>query len=355
MILKMLHQLRLLSFQFCDANTRLPKWDRLSSELKLSLLRLFQSPNLEICHLRGIELPFNFFDTFRSVRHLSLSSISMETFPVLVSNGECVQDGPDLQQNPRPSKNIHLASLELWNCCLMPFKPIRASLDLSQLREVSIQSQSPDIVWEAIKDTTLLESLTWDIRHHHSEQSYTAIMGGKNTEIASILVISEQDEPFDPGNIDLSLFPTLRILRIAISSFCYERDPLPWLIRSLKDIELAAAGRDDASKLEEISLHIGCHSSIIKVSVLSSHSIWTDLDKLLTTSPTFHHLRKFKIYVFHASIPNILFSGWDMTGIVPMMCSSLPSLRRRGILYVEPTSFTLKQILSAGSSLGQNP
>jgi hypothetical protein len=114
----------------------------------------------------------------------------------------------------------------------------------------------------------------------------------------------------------------------------------------LEDIELAAAGRDDVSKLEEISLHIGCHSSIIK----ANRSIWTDLDKLLTTSPAFCRLRKLRIYVFHTYIPDILFSGRDMPDIVLMVHGFLPSLRRRGILHIEPTSFTLKQILSADSS-----
>lgn len=62
---------------------------------------------------------------------------------------------------PVSAQKHQLTSLEFWNYRTVLYRPMRTSMDVSRLREVSIESQSPDIVREAIKDAiTSLESLT---------------------------------------------------------------------------------------------------------------------------------------------------------------------------------------------------
>jgi hypothetical protein len=153
-ILNMLPLLRLFSFMFTDDIFSPNEWKSISVELKLALLRVFTLPSLRICILEGVDnLPGDFFSSFEHLKKLSLADVSIAQDPLGLS-------APSVSM-----KKVQLESLGLKNIkdSSTLFEAMRASVDLSQLRDVSVYPGSPNVVWEATKDSIgTLEMLTWD-------------------------------------------------------------------------------------------------------------------------------------------------------------------------------------------------
>jgi hypothetical protein len=145
-LLNMLPLLRLFSFRHTHTN----EWKSISVELKLGIFKL---PSLKICKLMHIyNLPRDIFNSFIHLKKLSLVDVSI------------AQDPPGLSASPVGSKQVQLESLALINSRDdSMLDAIRASVDMSQLREILVCSEFPDVVWEVTKDSMgSLEILTWD-------------------------------------------------------------------------------------------------------------------------------------------------------------------------------------------------
>ena len=153
-ILQMLPNLRLLSFKFSEDAWSPNEWRSLSAELKLALGRVLTLPTLTVCKLEGVDnIPSEWFDAYRSLKELSLTAVSV--LPDRMSR---------FSSSSIRSRNAQLERLELADICDdIIFEAMRASVDISQLREVSVRSDNPNVIWEATKDATgTLEMLTWD-------------------------------------------------------------------------------------------------------------------------------------------------------------------------------------------------
>jgi hypothetical protein len=164
-ILKMLPLLRLFNFVFTDRiiAPKLWKSESVSVELKLALVAVFALPSLKTCMLKGVDgLPEEFFSTAKHLKKLSLAGISIARHPL------------GLSAPPVSSEKLQLESLGLIDVIDdgVLFEAMRASVDLSQLRDVSVFTELPDIVWEATKDSMgSLETLTWDCYAEYGQHS----------------------------------------------------------------------------------------------------------------------------------------------------------------------------------------
>jgi F-box domain len=325
-ILKALPCLQLLSFKFTH-NLLFPKdWKEVSVELKLALLHLCSLPSLNICELQGLDnIPVDFFDAFPHLKELSLFMIT----PV----GRRV----DEQQNipPAPLDKVQLESLELEGGFDFRalFETIRASMDTSQLREVSIHTEFPRDVWETIKDSTSsLEILMWEYQHDHSKYP---------PHLSQCLLILELvlSDRFMAEDINLALFPKLRVFRFeTVFALDPAFDPLPWISQSLRNI--ASAAGNDVSKLEEIGLDLSGVSKHAAEQLLE-HAVWTDLDLLLSASPVFTNLQKFSVRVSF----DPPFSGkLDPIDVEEYIFTSLPLLQQKGLLRREPPVFRIQSL-----------
>jgi hypothetical protein len=104
--------------------------------------------------LDGVDsLPREFFSSFEHLKKLSLADVSI------------AQDPLGLSTPSAGSKKVQLESLALKDVGDDDgtfFEAMRASVDMSQLRDVSVISELPNVVWEATKDSIgSLETLTW--------------------------------------------------------------------------------------------------------------------------------------------------------------------------------------------------
>ncbi|KAF8233568.1 hypothetical protein L208DRAFT_1377225 [Tricholoma matsutake] len=219
-ILKMLLNLRLFSIRFIQNCSSPTEWKSISVELKMALGSVFTLPTLKVCKLDGIDdLPVEYFSASEYLKELSLTAVSVAR---------------DQEALATCSKTAQLECLELAQISdYSLFETMRASMDMSQLREVFVCSSDPQVVWEAIKESTgTLEILMWN------------------------------DDGGDSGHT------------------------LLWLVQSLR--EMVSGVGDGISNLEEISIHLdlGAIQSGIEV------SLWNELDRLLTHSGKFSKLHR---------------------------------------------------------------
>jgi hypothetical protein len=152
-IMKMLPLLRMFSFVFIDRIS----WPKLmTADSKLALLAVFTLPSLRTCMLKGVDnIPAELFNSAKHLKKLYLSGVSI------------VQG---LSVPPVGWRKVQLESLVLSDISDDDalFRAIRASVDLSQLRDVSVFSEHPRVVCEATKDSIgSLETLTWDSYAEH--------------------------------------------------------------------------------------------------------------------------------------------------------------------------------------------
>jgi hypothetical protein len=109
----------------------------MSAELQLALFRVFTLSSLRICKLEGIDnLPRESFSSSEHLKQLSLVEVSIGQDPLGLS-------APSVG-----SKKVQLESFVLSDISDDDalFGAIRASVDLSQLRDVSVFSEHPNVV-----------------------------------------------------------------------------------------------------------------------------------------------------------------------------------------------------------------
>ena len=153
-IMKMLPDLQLLSFTFNDHRSP-SDWKRLSVELKIALGRVFALPSLAVCKLKGIyNLPAEYFRASEHLKELSLTDVSVARDQLGMISAYC---------GAMKIQSLEILTLEDIDDDDTLFEAMRASIDMSHLRKVSVCSMSPNVVWEATKDSVhSLDTLTWD-------------------------------------------------------------------------------------------------------------------------------------------------------------------------------------------------
>jgi len=291
----------------------------MSVGLRSALIAVFKVPTLEMCQIRGVgNLPAEIFDMVANLRKLALFRTSVNT-----DHSQSEQPGDPAQ----PHAKTQLESLDLRDIHMMEqggiFETMRSAMDFSRLRNVCVFSDTPDIVWEAIKDSSgSLEIFSWS--HKLGLYNHT------NRDVA--------DTPFRPGEINLACLPNLRIFRFGFILFSTsEIDPLQWVLQSLKDITLAVGS--GTSALEEITIYMGYATredgDLVK---LRDHDAWKGLSSLLTASTWFPKLRRVNLDIWQPPDTYTLERVLGTPSIEELFFGLLPDLRKNGILEVRPVS-----------------
>ncbi|KAF8233566.1 hypothetical protein L208DRAFT_1458552 [Tricholoma matsutake] len=284
-ILKMLLNLHLFSIRFIQGCSSPKEWKSISVELKMALGSVFTLPTLKVCKLLGIDdLPVEYLSASEYLKELLLTAASL------------MQDQEVLATC---SKTAQLECLELAHISdYSLFKTMRALMDMSQLREVFVCLSDPQVVWEAIKESTgTLEILMWNDNHGDGSA-------------------------FSITDMHLAPFMTLRILRLA--TVIYPGHTLLWLVQSLREI-VSGVG-DGISNLEEISIHLEFQAiqSGIDIRLGLQVSLWNKLDRLLTHSGKFPKLHCIYLCV---SSPFA-----HCVNIEELFSSYVPGVSRKGLL-----------------------
>jgi F-box domain len=157
-IMMALPRLHLLSLKF-SGDHYAQDWKLISVELKVALIDLCSRPSLNIFEIEGIEnIPVDFLEPFHYLKELS-ASMSIP-FKLSSSGQQDTLPGPLVRCNQARLEALEIRCSSDFQAV---FQTIRASTDISQLREVSMRSESWGYMWESIKDlTSSLETLMWD-------------------------------------------------------------------------------------------------------------------------------------------------------------------------------------------------
>jgi hypothetical protein len=150
-ILKMLPNLRLFSLKFSEDPFSYSEWRLVSVELKLALAWVLTLSTLTIFKLEGVDnIPGECFSAC-NLKELSLTGVSVS---------RDLQDIRTIRSKKAQLEYLELAEIGDDGVLL---EVMRDLLDMSKLREVSVCSGNPDVVWGATKDSAgSLEIFTWD-------------------------------------------------------------------------------------------------------------------------------------------------------------------------------------------------